>query len=199
MANSREITGKIVSWKVVGATAQQDESVIVTDVKLPSDAPARMKTLKADGKKWYVTVVYHPSSEKPFALFCTTNRKEKSVQTSDAVERLLTLAGERGILAKHIDALQAKIQTDSNTTKLTRTISLLLRHRVKVVDIVSCLDNMEDIFVGSFLFQIKKFLSNYIRDGEAVSGAVCGDCGSSNLVYSEGCMMCADCGSSKCS
>lgn len=181
------------------ATSKEDfDTVLVTDVQLPVDAKARVKTLKAEGKKWYMTVAYHPDSELPFALFCHTNHKEKTAQTSDAVERLTSLARKAGILEEHVANLEQKMVSDNNVSKLTRVISLLLRHRVKIKDIVFALDQMEDIFVGSFLFQLKKFLSAYIKDGEKVEGGKCLDCGSENLQYSEGCMVCMDCGSSKC-
>ncbi len=199
----REITNKITKFEIVKdgkADINQDsaEKVIVTVVKLPSDAPARMKTLRADGKKWYMTVVYLPDSEKPYAIFCTTNHREKTAQTSDAVERLLVLARNKGILEEHITQLEQKIEHDTNVNKLTRTVSLLLRHGVSIVNIVAVLDGMEDIFVGSFLFQVKKFLQQYIKDGEKVVGGKCEECGSDNVIYTEGCLTCVDCGSGKC-
>lgn len=198
----KEITGKIVAYSLANKepeSIKESTGVILTDVKLPDDAPARMKTLRAEGRKWYVTVVYHPQSETPFALFCTTNNKEKSAQTSDAVDLLIGLARKRGILEEHIESLIARMANDNNVNKLTRAISLLLRHRVAIADIVNTMDKTEELYVGSFLFQIKKFLSQYIKDGEEVEGGKCGECGSSRLVYSEGCMSCVECGSSKCS
>lgn len=202
MANFK-IDGKIVSVSLneVGAKApeaEENSSVIVTDVKLPTDVKARLKTLKAEGKKWYLTVAYHPDSEVPFALFCHTNHKEKGAQTSDAVTRLIALARSSGILEEHVVGLEQKIEHDNNVSKLTRIISMLLRHRVKISNIVRELDKMEDIYVGSFLFQIKKFLSQYIKDGEKAEGVVCSECGGTNVVFSEGCNRCNDCGSSKC-
>lgn len=199
----KEITGNITHYEIVKDKQEvmdtdEQESVIVTDVKLPSDAPARMKTLRADGKKWYMTVVYLPNTEKPYALFCSTNNKEKTAQTSDAVERLIELARFKGILEEHIEKLQEKISGDNNVNKLTRSISLLLRHNVSIVNIVSVLDQMEDVYVGSFLFQVKKFLQQYIKDGEKVIGGKCDDCGSENVIFTEGCLTCVDCGSGKC-
>lgn len=194
----KEIKGKIVSFSLAKESNDEDKKVLVTDVKLPDDAPARMKTLRAEGRKWYLTVVYHPQSETPFALFCTTNSKEKSAQTSDAVDLLVGLARNCGILEEHIESLLTRISHENNVNKLTRTISLLLRHQVPITRIVNTLDKTEDLFVGSFLFQIKKFLSQYIKDGEEVEGGKCDDCGSTHLIYSEGCIACADCGSSKC-
>lgn len=174
----------------------EDEVVLATDVKLPTDAPARMKTLTAEGKKWYLTVVYHSDTGRPFALFCHTNSKEKSVSTNVAIDGLVQLAYAKGILEEHINRTLGKCEMESNVSKLTRVISLLLRHGVHIKNIVRELDKIDTI-VGSFLFQIKKFLSQYIKDGEKVDNVTCSDCGGT-LIYSEGCMMCTSCGNSKC-
>lgn len=194
------IKGKITSYKLmdINTITEVEETIIPTDIKLPEDNPARVKVLRAEGKKWYLTVVYHVDSEQPFALFCKTNHSEGTAQTSDAINRLITLARNKGILHKHIEDIINKCKNDSNVGKLTRVISLLLRHGVLVKNIVKCIDQMEDIFIGSFLFQIKKLLSNYIKDGEKVEGTSCDLCGS-QLVFSEGCMSCTGCGASKCS
>ncbi|MDB4311939.1 hypothetical protein N9937_00775 [bacterium] len=197
-----EFNSKIVEYRLADkgevAEATPEEVIIPDDVKLPDDSPARMKVLKTDGKKWYLTIVYHEISEQPFALFCHTNSSDKVAQTSDAIERLLLLAQRKGILSKHIDTTLEKTRSESNVGKLTRVISLLLRHGVLIKNIVSELDKMEDIFVGSFLFQIKKFLSQYIQDGEEVEGEVCPACGSPNIVFKEGCKACLDCNESGC-
>jgi translation initiation factor 2 beta subunit (eIF-2beta)/eIF-5 len=195
MGSSKQLAGKIIKYEIVD---NNGERVIVTDVSLPDDVPARMKTLRAEGKKWYLTVAYLPDSEEPFALFCSTNHNEKSAQTSDAVERLVALARRKGILEDHVIDLIKKIEHDNNVSKLTRTISLLLRHKVSIKNIVSELNQMQDVFVGSFLFQIKKFLSQYIKEGEKAEGVKCEACGSTNVVFSEGCFMCKDCNSTKC-
>src|SRR5574343_370505 len=140
---SFEITQKIKAVRLGESQQVVPQQVIVTDVKLPDDAEARLKTFRTEGKKWYVTVVFLPNSREPFALFCHTNSKEKSAQTNDAVERLTALARKAGILEEHIQAIQDKIADESNVTKLKRTISLLLRHRVSIVSIVQTLDTME--------------------------------------------------------
>jgi hypothetical protein len=157
-----------------------------------------MKTLRAEGKKWYLTIVYHENTEQPFALFCHTNSHDKAAQTSDAIDRLISLAKKKKIKQSHIDATVDKCKAESNVGKLTRTISLLLRHGVLIKNIVNELDKMEDIYVGSFLFQIKKFLAQYIKDGEAAEGETCPNCGSSNVIFTEGCKKCLDCDDSKC-
>jgi hypothetical protein len=196
MANFN-ITSKIKSVTLGTSTASAPETVIVTDVKLPTDAPARVKTLKSEGRKWYLTVAYHPDTEQPFALFCHTNHKEKSIATTDAVDKLIDLARSKGILEDHISTTIEKCKSEPNISKLTRTISLLLRHNVAIRNIVSTLDQVSDVSVASFLFQVKKFLSQYIKNGEIVETEKCPSCGGT-LVFSEGCMTCRDCGHSKC-
>ena len=192
-----------ITQKIVGVSLNKNKNVSieevikVTDVPLIDDAPARMVTLKAEDKKWYLTVVYLPNTEIPFAFFCQTNNIEKSATTHDAIDRLIALARRKGILDVHIDKVIEKSMEESNVTKLTRTISLLLRHGVLIKNIVAVLDTIDNIYVGTFLFQIKKFLSQYIQNGEVVQDERCDKC-QGTLVYSEGCMTCRDCGHSKC-
>jgi len=177
---------------------QSDEELILDDVKLPSSSPAMMKTIKAEGKKWYLTVILNEQQTRPFALFVHTNSREKNVTTHGAVDRVIALARTKGIPKKHIEDTLEKISADSNSAKMTRAISLLLRHGVLIRNIVSTLDKVEDVFVGTFLFQIKKFLGSYIKDGERVEDEKCLECGSEIVVFSEGCKKCQNCGSSKC-
>jgi hypothetical protein len=192
-----KIDKKIVGVGLASEKKVEKEIIIPENVDLPDDAPARMKTLRAEGRKWYLTVVYHPNTEKPFALFCHTNSHEKSAQTSDAVEKLLALAKNKGISEKYIGMVEEKIGGESNTAKVTRTISLLLRHGVLISSIVAEIGNVKDVYVGSFLFQIKKFLSNYILEGSIAVGQVCSEC-ETTLVFSGGCFICPSCGNSKC-
>jgi len=175
-----------------------EEEIILDDVKMPDSASATIKTIKAEGKKWYLTIVYHSDSDKPFALFVKTNSIEKTVNANNAIEVLVNLATKKGIPPQHIDTTISKINQDTNASKITRIISLMLRHGVLIKNIVLALDTIEDVFVGSFLFQIKKFLSSYVKDGEKVEGAKCENCGSDKIEFSEGCFKCVECGSSKC-
>ena len=192
------ITQRITGVALAAPLTAEPEEVIITDVKLPEDAPARVKTLRSEGRKWYLTITYHPDTNQPFALFCHTNHKEKSVLTEDVVDRLNDLARSKGILESHISTNIDKCASEPNVSKLTRTISLLLRHGVAIRHIVSTLDATPSITVGSFIFQLKKFLSQYIKNGEVVETEKCSACGGT-LVFSEGCMTCRDCGTSKCS
>jgi len=176
-----------------------DEEIIKEDVKMPDSAQAVMKTLKAENRKWYLTVVYYEDNiHRPFALFVKTNSLEKGVTADEAVELLIKLAKKKKIPKRHRDAVEAKLAKDTNSSKVARLISFLLRHGVLIKNIVATLDKVESAYVGTFVFQIKKFLSSYIKDGEKVEDETCQECGSTNVVFSEGCKKCTNCGSSKC-
>ena len=89
----------------------------------------------------------------------------------------------------------AEKMTDTEET-LTRLISTSLRHGSNIQFIVEQLNKSKgDMF--SFSKSIARVLKKYIPDG-AKSTVKCSECGSSNVIFQEGCMGCKDCGSSKC-
>ena len=119
--------------------------------------------------------------------------------THDAVEHLIKLARDKGIPEQWILDTEEKIKSDNNATKIARCISLNLRHGVLIKNVVNALDSVQNVFVGSFLFQIKKVLSKWIKDGEKVNNGACPECNAEDsFIYSEGCIKCKDCGYSKC-
>lgn len=176
---------------------KEDEEIILDDVKLPDSLPAQLKTLRAEGRKWYLTVIQNESQTKPVALFVQTNAHEKSIVANTAVENLLSLARSKGIREQHVQDVELKIVGDSNPSKICRTISLCLRHGVHVKSVVGALEKT-DCLVGTFVFHIRKYLASLIKDGEKVADEKCLECGSENVVYQEGCKVCVNCGSSKC-
>jgi ribonucleotide reductase alpha subunit len=177
---------------------EYDEEIIEEDVKVPVQAPATVNIIRADGKKWYLTTVWNEQKTRPMAFFVHTNHHETSVHTVDAIDRLLKLAKDKKIPEKWIEDTSKKMEKDNNATKIARAISLNLRHGVLIKNVVFTLDRVPNVFVNSFLFQIRKYLSTFIKDGEKVEGEKCQECGSENVIYSEGCKKCMSCGSSKC-
>jgi ribonucleoside-diphosphate reductase alpha chain len=188
----------VLSAKDEAEATKDDEEIIVEEVKMPASSPAIVKVLKAEGRKWYLTVIEAENSKRPYALFVHTNSSEKGVTTNDAVVRMLALARKKKIKEKYIIDLENKLANENNVAKIARSISLLLRHGVLIKNIVYELNKVEDVFVNTFLFQITKYLSQYIKDGTKVDDAQCAECGSLNVTFAEGCYKCMSCGSSKC-
>lgn len=175
-----------------------EEEIILDTVKMAESSEATMKLLRAEGRKWYMTIVWNETKTRPFAIFVQTNHPEKTVTTNDAVELLFDLAESKNIPQKFVKDVKEKISGDNNSRKITRALSLLLRHGVSIKNIVNTLSKVENVVVGSFLFQITKYLSGFIKDGDKVEDEKCSTCGMTSLVYREGCKVCSNCGASKC-
>ena len=80
---------------------------------------------------------------------------------------------------------------------LFRSLSLMLRHGIPVIYIVDQLNKAsEDMF--SLAAATCRVLKKYIRDGQKVTGRTCPQCGSTELVYQNGCVMCLSCNHSAC-
>lgn len=178
----------------------EEEEVILSDVKMPESSNAEIKVLRdyegGSSRKWYCTIGLNENGA-PISLFVQTNAMEKTIITNDTIEKLLNLAREKGVPEKFVSDVENKFQNDSNSTKIARAIGLLLRHGVRLPHIVSTLDKIEGVPFSSFIFHIKKLLSNYIKSGETVVGEKCSIC-NGKLIYESGCQRCINCSSSKC-
>ena len=82
-----------------------------------------------------------------------------------------------------------------------RLISGVLRHRMpieSVVNLVSSL-HLDNDSISSWRSGVERTLKQYIPEGtKSTGGKTCTSCGSPNLVYQEGCLICTSCGTSKC-
>ena len=81
-----------------------------------------------------------------------------------------------------------------------KLISGVLRHGMpihKVVDTVTSLQ-LDNETINSWKAGVARALKKYVPNGTVAEGATCGECGSDNVIYQEGCLTCPDCGSSKC-
>jgi len=67
---------------------------------------------------------------------------------------------------------------------------------VAIKAIVYTLDKVE-IIPGTFVFQIKKYLASFLKDGTPAEGK-CLQCGSEKIVFSQGCKECTECKTNFC-
>ncbi len=81
-----------------------------------------------------------------------------------------------------------------------KLISGTLRHGMpihKVVELVTSLQ-LDNDTINSWKAGVARALKKYIPDGTRVDDTKCGECGSGEVIYQEGCLTCISCGSSKC-
>lgn len=81
---------------------------------------------------------------------------------------------------------------------LARLVSMSLRSGTQLQFIVDQLTKSKE-FLG-FERVVSRVLKKYIKDGEVdKTSTVCPECGNTELIYQEGCLVCSSCGTSKCS
>jgi len=80
-----------------------------------------------------------------------------------------------------------------------KLISGVLRHEMPISDVVNLIQSLrlDSESINNWKNGVERALKKYIPNGTKAKGK-CGECGSDNLVYEEGCLICKDCGSSKC-
>jgi ribonucleoside-diphosphate reductase alpha chain len=81
-----------------------------------------------------------------------------------------------------------------------RLISGVLRYGMPAKDVVELVSSMklDSESINTWKNGVERSLKRYIPNGTKAKGK-CGTCGSTSLVYQEGCLICTDCGTSKCS
>ncbi len=80
-----------------------------------------------------------------------------------------------------------------------KLISGVLRHGMPIPSVVNLVRSLrlDSASINTWKNGVERALKRYIPDGTKAKGN-CEECGSSNLVYQEGCLICQNCGSSKC-
>ena len=80
-----------------------------------------------------------------------------------------------------------------------KLISGTLRHGMPIENAVELINRLEldSESINNWKAGVARALKRYIADGTEASGK-CSNCGSDQVVYQEGCLICKNCGSSKC-
>ncbi|MCF8380808.1 MAG: adenosylcobalamin-dependent ribonucleoside-diphosphate reductase [Bacteroidales bacterium] len=82
-----------------------------------------------------------------------------------------------------------------------KLISGVLRHKMPIEDVLNLVNSLrlDSEAMNTWTAGVSRALKKYVPDGtKANHKTKCEDCGSSDLVYEEGCLKCNNCGNSKC-
>ena len=82
-----------------------------------------------------------------------------------------------------------------------KLISSVLRHKMPIPYVVNLISSLrlDNETINTWKNGVERALRKYIPDGtKAKSGLKCNECGSTALIYQEGCLICQGCGNSKC-
>ncbi len=101
-----------------------------------------------------------------------------------------------GIRQVHLGLNQAFNPEFWNYAKL---ISGVMRHGMPIIKLYELIDslNFKEDYINTWKNGVARTIKRYIKDGEKGKGK-CTECGSDQLEFVEGCLVCKSCGSSKC-
>lgn len=163
--------------------------------KRPKSILCKVHQSTSKGKKWLIVVGM--LEDKPYEVFGVENTWDLP---KGILEGTLTKAsrGRYELVIPDVITIDniAKGMTDEEAA-VTRLTSGMLRHGANIKFVVEQLNKTEGD-MQSFNKVIARNIKKYIPEEEEVTGVTCDNCGSTNIVYQEGCQMCADCGTSKC-
>ena len=213
----------LTAWKsgCKGATVYRDGSrdgVLISgkqETRAVSDRPVRPKVLDADvirfsinEEKWVAFVGL--KDNKPYEIFTGLADEEifpipKSILKGKIIKvksegdktRYDFQYTDKYGYKKNIEGLSHMFKPEFwNYAKL---ISGVLRHGMPIAAVVTLVESLrlDSESINNWKNGVEKALKKYIPNGTKAKGK-CSECGSDNLVYEEGCLICKDCGCSKC-
>lgn len=211
----------LTAWKsgCKGATVYRDGSrngvLIAGKTEVLSERPKRPKVLDADvirfsinEEKWVAFVGLKDS--RPYEIFTGLADEEIFPIPKSILKGKICKVKEEGGKTRYdfqytdkygykktIEGLSHMFKPEFwNYAKL---ISGVLRHEMPIADVVTLVESLrlDSESINNWKNGVEQALKKYIPNGTKAKGK-CGECGSNNLVYEEGCLICKDCGTSKC-
>ncbi len=210
----------VTAWKsgCKGVTVYRDGSrsgVLISNKK--ETAKKRPKALKADvvrfnnnKEKWIAFIGL--KDDKPYEIFTgLADNEVLPIPDSVTKGKIIKHKDEHGYkrydfqyvnrIGYHVTIEGLSYKFDPEFWNYAKLISGVLRQGMPIVNVVALISSLhlDSETINTWKNGVERALKRYIPDGtKPKSGQKCHSCGSENLVYQEGCLICKDCGNSKC-
>lgn len=197
-------TGVLVSAK------EKKEDTYKKPVSRPKSLEADVIRFRNGSEQWIAFVGKHEG--RPYEIFTGLVDETRSVPSSITTGWIVKEKGEEGTKSRYDFHYKDKYgypcilggishMFDKEFWNYAKLISGVIRNGMPIVDIVNLVKglNLDDESINTWKNGIERALKRYIPDGtKAKEGAKCPNCGSTRLIYKEGCLACQDCDYSKC-
>jgi ribonucleoside-diphosphate reductase alpha chain len=195
---------------LVANDASDTKESTIFPKKRPKVLDADILTFRNNDQEWIAFLGLIDG--KPYEIF-TGKKEDDNFPIPKSVEKGKILKtkeedGETRYDFQYIDRYGYKVtmgglshQFDKEYWNYAKLISGILRHGMPIANAVNLITSLrlDDDTINNWSAGVARVLKKYISDGtDAPVGTVCEECGSDNVVYSEGCLACKQCGSSKC-
>jgi ribonucleoside-diphosphate reductase alpha chain len=203
--------GVLVTESSAKTSADPDKFIDRHAPKRPKELPCDVVHTTVKGEKWTFFVGLHEG--RPYEIMGGLS-KYVSIPKRAKMGKIVKHNGlenpvprydfhydfEKSVEDETVIRDIAAVFENATNAAFTRTISLALRHGTPVQYVVEQLlkgsEKEDDLF--SFSRAVSRVVKHYIADGTKASEKKCPSCGSTKLIYQEGCVSCQDCGHSKC-
>jgi ribonucleoside-diphosphate reductase alpha chain len=197
--------------------ATDDKKKKETQTSPSWERPVRPKELDADilrflhnNEKWIAFVGL--KDNRPYEIFTGYQDDDMfPIPTSITRGKIIKTKDEEGIARydfQYIDKYGYKNmlgglshQFNKEYWNYAKLISGVLRYGMPIEDVVDLVNSLrlDNEAINTWTAGVVRSLKKYIPNGTKTKGkAQCGACGSTDLIYEEGCLKCNQCGNTKC-
>ena len=163
--------------------------------KRPKVLPGQVFTPTTHGNEYIVVVGLYEG--KPYEVFAAKNTW--NLRGNYECDIIKKARGKYDVNIKDViyieDITSEMSQIEEDKTRL---VSVSLRHGADIKFLVEQLNKARGNGFQDFSKVVARTLKRYIKDNDKVTGATCENCGSTDLIYKDGCVECNSCNSSKC-